>query len=236
MSIYRQTPRENDAVNSCWMCDYGRLNFDYLKRAERLLEPDGLRGKTNCNPAIWKTRSHSAAAQLRHFVGREIAILASGRMTNEEIWLTSRLAKISESADRYRSADRPGDEILLSEDRNPNTNGAKLILGLHPSPERILTAHCRRCRVRPDKSPRRARRRPDRIRNHDRAAKAAAFFHRDEHLAQRSDPAATAVSAVARLRRKARLDDQRPGPLAATESRRPPAPVRPGTIGKSCAT
>ena len=29
--IYRQTPRENDAVNSCWMCDYGRLNFDYLQ-------------------------------------------------------------------------------------------------------------------------------------------------------------------------------------------------------------
>ena len=27
--IYRQTPRENDAVNSNWMCDYGRLNFDY---------------------------------------------------------------------------------------------------------------------------------------------------------------------------------------------------------------
>ena len=29
--IYRQTPRENDAVNSCWMCDYGRLNFGYLE-------------------------------------------------------------------------------------------------------------------------------------------------------------------------------------------------------------
>ena len=29
--IYRQTPRENDAVNSVWMCDYGRLNFDYLQ-------------------------------------------------------------------------------------------------------------------------------------------------------------------------------------------------------------
>jgi NADH-quinone oxidoreductase subunit G len=25
--IFRQTPRENDAVNSAWMCDYGRLNF-----------------------------------------------------------------------------------------------------------------------------------------------------------------------------------------------------------------
>ena len=37
--IYRQTPRENDAVNSSWMCDYGRLNFDYLQSEKRLLEP-----------------------------------------------------------------------------------------------------------------------------------------------------------------------------------------------------
>src|SRR6201985_2756785 len=37
--IYRQTPRENDAVNSAWMCDYGRLNFDYVASDRRLLEP-----------------------------------------------------------------------------------------------------------------------------------------------------------------------------------------------------
>ena len=28
-----------------------------------------------------------AAAQLKHFNGWEIAIIASGRMTNEELWL-----------------------------------------------------------------------------------------------------------------------------------------------------
>ena len=37
--IYRHTPRENDAVNSSWMCDYGRLNFDYVQSERRLLEP-----------------------------------------------------------------------------------------------------------------------------------------------------------------------------------------------------
>ena len=29
-TVYRQTPRENNDVNSAWMCDYGRLNFHYL--------------------------------------------------------------------------------------------------------------------------------------------------------------------------------------------------------------
>ena len=34
--VYRQTPRENNEVNSAWMCDYGRLNFHYLHDDRRL--------------------------------------------------------------------------------------------------------------------------------------------------------------------------------------------------------
>ncbi len=54
--IYRQTPRENDAVNSCWMCDYGRLNFDYIQSDRRLLEPQML-PKRNSSPLIGQPRS-----------------------------------------------------------------------------------------------------------------------------------------------------------------------------------
>src|SRR5204862_6037566 len=89
--IYRQTPRENDAVNSCWMCDYGRLTFDYLQSEKRLLQPDILSGD-KLIPADWNTAISHAAAQLKHFNGWEIAIIASGRMTNEEIWLTRKIA------------------------------------------------------------------------------------------------------------------------------------------------
>ncbi len=132
--IHRQTPRENDAVNSCWMCDYGRLNFDYLQSADRLLEPQFLSGE-KLAPAPWPTAIQQAALQLKHFAGWEIAILASARMTNEELWLTARLAKLLgvELVDIIPHRG-PGDDILLSEDRNPNTNGAKLILGLTSEP------------------------------------------------------------------------------------------------------
>ena len=34
--VYRYEPRENDAVNSCWMCDYGRLNYKWINRPDRL--------------------------------------------------------------------------------------------------------------------------------------------------------------------------------------------------------
>src|ERR1700719_4553959 len=132
--IYRQTPRENNAVNSCWMCDYGRLNFSYLESENRLLEPRIVSGE-KLTAVDWNTAIRHAVLQLRQFSGLEIAIVASGRMTNEELWLTRQIG----TALGVRYIDitprrGPGDDILLSEDRNPNTNGARLILQLDSEP------------------------------------------------------------------------------------------------------
>src|SRR4029078_6596546 len=84
--IYRQTPRENEAVNSFWLCDYRRLNFNYVASEHRLLEPQILQNN-KLAPTDWKTTIAHAALQLKHFSTWQIAILASGRMTNEEMWL-----------------------------------------------------------------------------------------------------------------------------------------------------
>jgi len=138
--IYRQTPRENDHVNSCWMCDYGRLNFKYLEAENRLLEPQiFLEGQLAYTD--WATAISQAAFQLKQFSGPEIAIIASARMTNEELWLTAQLAKSlgTEWIDIVPRRE-PGDNILLSEDRNPNTNGARLILGSKSEPGANLLA------------------------------------------------------------------------------------------------
>jgi NADH-quinone oxidoreductase subunit G len=125
--IYRQTPRENDAVNSCWMCDYGRLNFNYVQSDRRLLEPKILSGE-KLVAADWQIAIAQAALQLKQFSGPEIAIVASGRMTNEELWLTLQLAKtLDVQLIDIVPRTGPGDDILLSEDRNPNTNGAQLV-------------------------------------------------------------------------------------------------------------
>ena len=125
--IYRQTPRENDAVNSCWMCDYGRLNFDYLQSERRLRGPM-VRVEDQLRPTSWKHALETAATQLKPYIGWQTAILASGRMTNEELWLTARLAKIL-GVTLIDIVPRTGasDDILLSADRNPNSNGARLL-------------------------------------------------------------------------------------------------------------
>src|SRR5437660_5826746 len=132
--VYRQTPRENDHVNSCWMCDYGRLNFKYLEAEKRLLEPQIFNGKELMS-VDWKSAIANAALQLRQFSGANIAIIASGRMTNEELWLTRKIADLL-GVGYIDIVPRRGesDDILLSEYRNPNRIGARLILGLDSEP------------------------------------------------------------------------------------------------------
>jgi NADH-quinone oxidoreductase subunit G len=138
--VYRQTPRENDHVNSCWMCDYGRLNFKYLEAENRLLEPQ-IRTEHALAVTDWKNAINQAALQLRQVHGSNIAMIASGRITNEELWLAKKIADLLSV--RYidivpRRGE--GDEILLSQYRNPNRVGARLILGLEPEPGEILAA------------------------------------------------------------------------------------------------
>ncbi|MFZ0709789.1 MAG: molybdopterin-dependent oxidoreductase [Terrimicrobiaceae bacterium] len=122
--VYRITPRENDFVNSCWMPDNHRLNFHYVNGAERLKEPiirdDQL-------PASWPKAIQAAAERLQRNP-TATAMIASARMTNEELFLARRLAKTL-GIELFDVLSRPqkGDGFLISEDGNPNSTGAKLI-------------------------------------------------------------------------------------------------------------
>ncbi len=133
--MYRQTPRENNEVNSAWMCDYGRLNFHFLHADERLTTPLLRQPDHSFTPVDWRKATATAAAQLREFKGEEIAIVASARMTNEELYMTRRLADTLKCS-LVDVVPRTGeaDDILLSADRNPNTGGVKLVLGGNGQP------------------------------------------------------------------------------------------------------
>ncbi len=124
-TIHRITPRENDAVNSCWMPDSHRLNFHYLNDEARLTEPS-VRGAEA--PTKWSEAIRAAGDALGKYHGDEVAIIASARMTNEELYLTKRLADALGAGEMDVFA-RPqeGDGFLISKDGNPNTTGAKLL-------------------------------------------------------------------------------------------------------------
>jgi NADH-quinone oxidoreductase subunit G len=136
--IYRQTPRENNSVNSSWMCDYGRLNFHYVNAPERLTKPRVRLGSAQ-EDASWTTAIARAVDDLRRFQGDEIAVIASGKMTNEELWLTKKL--IEALGIKYHDiVPRVGesDEILLSSFRNPNIVGAHLFGVAQDEPGSLL--------------------------------------------------------------------------------------------------
>jgi NADH-quinone oxidoreductase subunit G len=125
--IYRQTPRENDAVNSCWMCDFGRLNFHYVNSEDRLKAPQ-VRQDGVLRSVGWTAALARVADSLRKFPKHEVAVIASARMTNEELWLTKRLID-AVGTSHHDVVPRHGeaDKILLNADRNPNTVGAQLL-------------------------------------------------------------------------------------------------------------
>lgn len=127
-TMYRQTPRENNEVNSAWMCDHGRLNFHYLHDERRLTAPQVRQSDHTLLAVDWRKAVTAAATQLREFKGEEIAIVASARMTNEELYMTRRLADVLKCS-LIDVVPRSGeaDDILLSADRNSNTSGAKLL-------------------------------------------------------------------------------------------------------------
>lgn len=124
--IYRVTPRDNDAVNGCWLPDSHRLNFKYVGSEDRLKQPE-VRGRIGDEPPTWEQTINLAAEALKRSTGK-VGILASGRMTNEELFLTKRLAAAVD-AKVWDILPRTGeaDGLLIASDRNPNTNGAKLL-------------------------------------------------------------------------------------------------------------
>ncbi len=127
--IHRITPRQNDEVNSCWMPDSSRLNFHHIDGEGRFTEPLVKNGAQHIEIA-WSEALKSAAAKIKGLAPEQVAIIASGRMTNEELFLTRTLAAEIGTTQlslvpRYAEADT----LLIAADRNPNTTGAKLILG-----------------------------------------------------------------------------------------------------------
>ncbi|HUA66338.1 MAG TPA: molybdopterin-dependent oxidoreductase [Alphaproteobacteria bacterium] len=124
--IYRYEPRQNDAVNSCWMCDYGRLNYKWVGREDRLTEVKRPVEKGKNEKSAWNVALNEVGRKLKGAPSGSVAIVASARQTNEELWLLSKLKSklgaISDSIPRTGESDK----LLLNADRNPNTNGARL--------------------------------------------------------------------------------------------------------------
>jgi NADH-quinone oxidoreductase subunit G len=140
--VSRLKPRFNAAVNRWWICDEGRYGFGYVDDPDRVNLPL-LRERDEERALTWSEAVAALAEALGRYRPDEVAVVASSRMANEDLFALRRLVEHRGlSRVGFRVPPRtPGDEdaLLIKADKNPNTRGAELI-GLDGDVAAILAA------------------------------------------------------------------------------------------------
>ena len=126
--VLRLTPRYNPSVNDYWMCDEGRLNTFKLVNAETRFKSPMIRKERGLVEVGWDEAIARVASELKSYKGHEIAAVASPFATNEDNYLFVKLMRhLGVGRIVYLPHLRHGDQddILLREDKTPNSAGAK---------------------------------------------------------------------------------------------------------------
>jgi NADH-quinone oxidoreductase subunit G len=127
--VMRMRPRPNHEVNSYFMCDYGRLNYRWINRQDRVDVPMIRHGATLAG-TDWQIALAEAARLLS---GKRAFVLASPNLSNEALHLFAELAKKTGGAGAYRvlqgpEAPLPGvEDLSLRADRAANARGAEIV-------------------------------------------------------------------------------------------------------------
>jgi NADH-quinone oxidoreductase subunit G len=89
--VKRVMPRQNEQVNEIWICDKGRFNYQYTEYANLLNQPL-VRKNGDLTPAAWDEALDLVAGELCE-AGNQLLTLASGRLSNEDLFNLSELTR-----------------------------------------------------------------------------------------------------------------------------------------------
>ena len=129
--ILRLTPRQNEQVNSYWMCDAGRLNtFKSVASPERLNGPL-IRKEGNLVEVGWDEAIAMAVSELKGIRKNEIAGIGSPYATNEDNYVFQRFMREivgTKHLDVIPHVKEGGeDDLLIRADKTPNITGVKQV-------------------------------------------------------------------------------------------------------------
>ena len=89
-AVQRVMPRQNEYVNEIWICDKGRFAaYHFAQYGERLTQPL-VRENGKLRPASWREALERVAQAFRE-AGSGLVTLASGRLSNEDLFNLARL-------------------------------------------------------------------------------------------------------------------------------------------------
>jgi predicted molibdopterin-dependent oxidoreductase YjgC len=75
-------PRDNEAINECWISDRDRFGLNYVDSEARLTQPLVRRGET-LQPATWDEALQLVTDKLKGVASTQVAAIGSGKLTNE---------------------------------------------------------------------------------------------------------------------------------------------------------
>lgn len=84
IAIKRVMPRQNEEVNEIWICDKGRFTYHYADSPERLTAPL-IKRNGELIKATWNEAVEFAAQKVKA-AGSKLAVIASGRLSNEDLY------------------------------------------------------------------------------------------------------------------------------------------------------
>jgi NADH-quinone oxidoreductase subunit G len=120
--VPRLRPRDNEKVNKFWMCDDGILTHRRVNE-NRVLH--GYLGKPKDRKQVAPGQALKSAAELIKSAGKNVAIVLSAQHSTEENFALAQLGKSIGAKAIFvtRLKDWDGDDILRSNDQNPNVRG-----------------------------------------------------------------------------------------------------------------
>lgn len=90
--VVRVVPRENEAINECWISDRDRFSYEGLKSQERLLKPQ-IKRDGHWKEVSWQEALDSVSGILRKQLFFNVAALAGPSSSAEEFFLFQKLMR-----------------------------------------------------------------------------------------------------------------------------------------------
>ncbi len=135
--VQRVKPRENLEVNGWWMCDHGRMDYEWMNEGSRVEAPL-VRADGTSRAVGWKDALGALLERAKGLQGRPVKAIASARASNEDLGALAEMVGALGGGEIVFRSPRAAEEIVLKgfptlarrRDLAPNVKGAEL-LGMH---------------------------------------------------------------------------------------------------------
>ena len=132
ITVQRVMPRQNEEVNEIWICDKGRFAYHYAESKKRLAHPlvrNSVRtgSGSSLERASWDASTKLAAENFQK-AGKDFVVLASGRLSNEDLFNLKKLTEGSQGT-AYLYSRMDGGEITTQVGVSEGTNFANMGAG-----------------------------------------------------------------------------------------------------------